>query len=255
MVIWRLVEGHLLTLSANVLITFRKLSIITSCERYLRTLSGLFGNVFRTLFCWVGTLTRKWYFKLCIYTILDLTPVGWFLWSASHCHPLLILKKYVFCCRCGILFGCSGCSKSWAHSQPVRRVSSTMAWVWVRAMGFTPSPPRVSQITTRMTSPTATTPTPSQPRATPTASLPTPSWWQMGWAVFLWVSSGSLSMAWPSLTPTRRRDTTRWKETTRNYLTCVTVTRPIGEHTTITCDLCNVWYPLQFHHRVDRKCW
>ena len=42
-------------LSANVLRTFRKLSILTFWERYLLTLSGLSANVLLTLFCWVGT--------------------------------------------------------------------------------------------------------------------------------------------------------------------------------------------------------
>ena len=49
-----LAEGYPLTLSANVLRTFRKLSILTFWERYLLTLSGLFANVLLTLFCWVG---------------------------------------------------------------------------------------------------------------------------------------------------------------------------------------------------------
>ena len=52
---WWLAEGYPLTLSANVLRTFRKLSILTFWERYLLTLSGLSANVLLTLFCWVGT--------------------------------------------------------------------------------------------------------------------------------------------------------------------------------------------------------
>ena len=51
---WRLAEGYPLTLSANVLRTFRKLSILTFWERYLLTLSRLSANVLLTLFCWVG---------------------------------------------------------------------------------------------------------------------------------------------------------------------------------------------------------
>ena len=52
---WRLAEGYPLTLSANILRTFRKLSILMFWERYLLTLSGLSANVLLTLFCWVGT--------------------------------------------------------------------------------------------------------------------------------------------------------------------------------------------------------
>ena len=45
---WRLAEGYPLTLSANVLRTFGKLSILTFWERYLLTLSALSANVLLT---------------------------------------------------------------------------------------------------------------------------------------------------------------------------------------------------------------
>ena len=61
MVSRRLAEGYPLTLSANVLRTFRKLSILTFWERYLLTLPGLSANVLLTLFCWVGT----WVWVIC----------------------------------------------------------------------------------------------------------------------------------------------------------------------------------------------
>ena len=51
---WWLAEGYPLMLSAKVLRTFRKLSILTFWERYLLTFSGLSANVLLTLFCWVG---------------------------------------------------------------------------------------------------------------------------------------------------------------------------------------------------------
>ena len=54
MVSWWLTEGYPLMLPANVLRTFRKLSILKFWERYLLTLSGLSANILLTLFCWVG---------------------------------------------------------------------------------------------------------------------------------------------------------------------------------------------------------
>ena len=87
MISWRLAEGYPLTSSANVLKTFRKLSIVPFWERYLLTLSGLSATVLLTLFCWVGVSHRETFVRtaLTIVHILEYVRV-WCVCGVCACE-------------------------------------------------------------------------------------------------------------------------------------------------------------------------